>query len=179
MDIHSTKGQHAHQAAQFMAESLGYRWRWAWFATPSDVDSAAARVDGCFVRYHPDRAITAIAECKARTQPRTFFDGVSVHPGHYILTEDKITHGLHASRTFGVPFLLLVYLIPDMAAHVFPISNAQGELLVDYVRDRTETRATVNGGTASRWNAYIPFDYAHVYDLQGERAEQIKATLPL
>lgn len=179
MDIHSERGQHAHAAAQYMAGELGHRWCWTWFPTPSERGKAAARADGCFVAYHPARSIQAVAECKARSQSRAFFDTVSTYPGHYVITEDKITHGRAASVALGVPFLLLAYLVPDMAAYVFPISNHDGELLVEYERARTPTKATVNGGKALRDNAYIPFEYARMYDLRSERAEQIAATFPL
>lgn len=161
-----------------MAHELGRRWYWRWFATPSERGHAGARLDGCFAKYHPDPTLTAIAECKARSKSRAFFDTVGTFPGQYILTADKITHGIHASVALGVPFLLLVYLIPDMAAYVFPITNHDGEVIVEYTIANTETRATVNGGSALRENAYIPFDYARRYDLRCDRAEEIARTLP-
>lgn len=176
LDIHTPRGQQAHRAAQYMAARLGDKWGMRWFATPSAEGKANARLDGMFVRYHPASEVTIVAECKVRSQSRAFFDTVSEFPGHYIISENKITHGLAASRTFGVPFFICAYLVPDMAAHVFPISNHAGELLLEYQRARTATRRTVNGGVAIGDNAYIPFAYAHVYDLQSETAQDIAAT---
>ena len=175
MDIHTPRGQLAHRAAQYMAEALGQRWRWSWFPTPSEPGREGARLDGCYVRYHPTAAVQAVVECKARGQPRQYFTASGTHPGCYLISADKITHGVAASTALGVPFVLMVYLVPDQMAHIFPITNHRGEVLVTYDTAATVTQATTNGGSAVRENAFIPFDYARPYSLASAQAEAIAA----
>ena len=75
--------------------------------------------------------------------------------GGYLISNDKLSHGQQLSYMMNMPFFVIVNLIYENKLLVWKITDAQGNFLDSFPRRRTKTRATVNGGTAERLNAFL------------------------
>jgi len=75
----------------------------------------------------------------------------------YLITADKITNGVKLASLLVVPFYIFACLNIDDIIIGFRVWDK--EYLFPYEVKRTETQETINGGTAIRDNAYIPFKY--------------------
>lgn len=73
--------------------------------------------------------------------------------GSYLVTFDKLVKGRVLSAALCVPYVLIVGL-KDRIVY-WTVTDAKGEWLVPLATRRTKTRATVNGGSAVRMNAYL------------------------
>lgn len=78
--------------------------------------------------------------------------------GGYLITERKLRLGAMAASTYCVPFYVIVNLINEGVILVWQITNNKGIFVEDHPTARTETRSTVNGGTANRVNAFLQMD---------------------
>ena len=110
---------------------------------------APAIVDAVLER---DGELVAVAETKCREltreQLRRFRD-------EWLITWAKVDAARGLAQAFGVPLLGLLYLVPDDTLLVVRVANADGTLARAVRIEATVTQATVNGGTATRNNAYI------------------------
>lgn len=78
--------------------------------------------------------------------------------GGYLITERKLKFGATASAMYSVPFFVVVSLMAEGVILVWQITNNRGIFVEPYVKKKTETRATVNGGVAYRDNAFLSMD---------------------
>ena len=154
----SPRGQAANAAAQGMAEALAEAWGMTWAPTPLD---APALVDGVFLRQG---VLAAVAECKVRQHGR---EAMRQWGDEYLITAQKLEEGRRAARLLAVPFLLCVLLTPDRTADWWRVAHSDGTWALPFAQRVTATQRTVNGGSATRTNAFLPFAEARSLLLQG------------
>jgi len=122
--------------------------------TPKD---RPARVDGIAV---VDGTIKAVYEIKCRkmTLDKLTFD----YKSEWLITADKIMACIDVARGLQVPFLGILYLVPDKKLlHKTIWRPHEGIVAAMKVRD-TETMKTINGGVITRQNAFIDMSDATV-----------------
>lgn len=131
----------------------------AWDASLVETgDGAAALVDALFVR---GGVLVGLAEIKCRTLTLARLETF----GDYLVTEQKLLAGAALSVALRVPFVLAVRL--EDAIVWWRITDGRGRRELVWQTCRTETRATCNGGSAVRQNAYLPL------------GEMVRLTTPL
>ena len=110
-----------------------------------------AKVDGIIVK---NNQVSGIFESKCRNlslmQLRDF--------GSWLITLDKIMDGKQLSEMLRVPYIGFLYLIKDKIIMYWKITDKYGDFTFDFEVKKTKTQKTINGGTACRVNAYLPFD---------------------
>jgi len=116
--------------------------------TPKHRPSA---VDGVFMRQG---ALSAVVEVKTRNLTREKLR--NEYEDKWLITADKVDAGRTLSRLLRVPFVGLLYLIPDETLLVLRITDSMGQWVVDFDRRKTVTRKTINGGEVERMNAFLP-----------------------
>lgn len=104
--------------------------------------------------------MTGVAEIKSRSTAgdKPLTREYLKDNGGYLITERKLKFGAMASSIYNVPFFVIVSLMAEGVILVWQITNNKGIFVESYVTKKTETRATVNGGTAFRTNAFLPMD---------------------
>jgi hypothetical protein len=101
--------------------------------------------------------LQAIVEIKCRNMTEKQFR--NTHQAEWLVTHDKILRCAAAAKIIGVPLSGWLYLVPDKVLLMRRLADAEGNI-VDMRLDRTTTQATVNGGSATRVNAYIDMSKA-------------------
>jgi hypothetical protein len=122
--------------------------------TPKD---RPASVDGILTTR--DDRIVAVVEQKSRD---TTLRQLAAWDCEWLVTQSKIDKGRDLAMHLCVPFLGFLYLIPDDALVVRRIANENGSWAATIRTEATRTRATVNGGSIIRENAYIDMTGASV-----------------
>lgn len=110
-----------------------------------------AEVDGVFMRQG---ALSAVAEVKTRNLTREKLR--NEYDDKWLVTADKVDAGRTVSRLLRVPFVGLLYLIPDDLLLVLTITDSTGHWAFDFERRKTITKRTINGGEVERMNAFLP-----------------------
>jgi hypothetical protein len=78
--------------------------------------------------------------------------------GGYLITAEKLKFGALASSMYKVPFYVIVSLMEENVILVWQITTSTGDYTEKFETKQTPTRATVNGGTAFRTNAFLKMD---------------------
>lgn len=147
MDILTPKGQetlkHEREAIRLFTENFR---DFGFVETPKD---RPADIDGFITKG----AIVSGVEVKCRNM--TAYALKTVHNNRWLITADKLDRGIAICRSLGVDFRGFLYLVPDRILYIVPIWHYEKGFVADVEIDRTETQATVNGGTALRLNAYV------------------------
>jgi hypothetical protein len=117
----------------------------AWHATV--MHAAPPRtIDALFAH---DAYLYRVAEIKTRDMT---WDDLQRF-GSYLVTFDKLLAGRDLGVRLQVEYVLVVGLLD--ATVWWPITDAKGAWTADLRVQQTETRATCNGGSAVRANAYV------------------------
>ena len=119
--------------------------------------SKAARVDAVWIRQ---RQCIACSEHKVRTASRALIEQWG---GTYLITAQKLTDGVSASKVLGVPFWVVALLLPDAMAYAWQITDPKGEIISPWEEAVSTTQATCEGGFAARMNAFVPFAHAESF----------------
>lgn len=85
----------------------------------------------------------------------------------YLITAQKLVEGRRISRALGVSFYVVIVLLPDAMAYAWRITDAAGEPQFTWEERTSATQDTVEGGTAVRINAYLPFSRAISFTVRG------------
>jgi len=118
--------------------------------TPAAIDGFFCLLDGT----HIDCAV----EVKTRNMTK---DILHNHFGNtWLVTYEKILRGQQVSDLLCVPFVGMLYLIPDKILYTLKITDELGKFVIDFGVDNTRTQETINGGVAWRTNAYLPMETA-------------------
>jgi|TARA_Y100000356_G_scaffold66671_1_gene54777 hypothetical protein len=122
----------------------------------TDKHSPAA-IDG-IMYLHRDGIMTAAVEVKCRnmTHEQLFGD----YGGEWLVANSKIEKGRSVSYFLSVPFVGMLYLIPEKTIYTLPITDKQGNYIVEFDVRETTTKATINGGKVKQPNAFLPMDKA-------------------
>lgn len=118
------------------------RYRWKIITTPR-----FAFIDGV---ASINNQMTHIIEFKSRNESMQSIQEF----GTYLISYDKIEHGIQMSKMLSVPFILLVYLIKDQTLIGIEIGNQYGITAPMEVKE-TRTQKTIDGGEVIRRNAFI------------------------
>lgn len=106
--------------------------------------------------------MTAVGVCEIRSRLHAGTVPVTLeylkNNGGYLITMRKVQDGINLSKLMQVPYYVLVYLIHEDRILVWKISDSGGNPLERISTRTTQTRKTVNGGTAVRENAYLSVD---------------------
>jgi hypothetical protein len=138
---------------QCILESMGY--------TFINMATDDAFSDAIIARKKEDRLIIAgVCEIKTRVFANDTHLTVKYLKanGGYLITYDKISHGVETSSMLSVPFFLIVRLVHENVILIWKISDDQGVFEFDFEKRVTTTKGTCNGGTAKRLNAYLPVE---------------------
>lgn len=147
MDILTPKGEETLRQELRAVELLQKKFPVQYVHTPKN---KPASVDAVLVK---DSEIVAVVETKCRQM--TLFDLTHKFEGDWLITWDKVVAARDVALSLRVPFVGLLYLVPDDLLLVQKITDPDGEWTVGMRIKETATQRTVNGGTAVRYNAYI------------------------
>lgn len=101
--------------------------------------------------------LQAIVEIKCRQMTEQHFR--QNFKAEWLITLDKVTRCAAAAKLIGVPLSGWLYLVPDKVLLMRRLADSDGNI-IDMRHETTTTQATVNGGTATRLNAYIDMSNA-------------------
>jgi hypothetical protein len=111
----------------------------------ADIDAVLIKVD--------TKSIVAIIETKCRQfNMQTLLNEFG---NEWLITQAKVDKCQFLSRSLKVTTYGFLYLVPDDVLLAIRIVDNCGNILPKIRTAKTETQATVNGGTALRVNAYI------------------------
>lgn len=110
-----------------------------------------AAVDGVFMKQG---ALSAVTEVKTRNLTREKLR--NEFEDKWLITADKVDDGRALSRLLRIPFVGLLYLIPDDLLLVLTITDSTGQWSFEFERRKTPTQKTINGGEVERINAFLP-----------------------
>lgn len=138
------------RAASLFESATGCRY----ISTPKD---EPALVDAVLMKGDQ---LVAVVETKCRDIDRKTFEGP--FDNEWLITFEKVVRSRDIANALGVPLVGFLYLVKDDVLLVKRLSNPDGSV-VPFRVETTETQATVNGGTATRGNAFIRMNGAKVY----------------
>jgi len=125
--------------------------------TPADVDAIMSMND----------VLKAVAQTSCRQI--TLGDMQYNFRNEWLLTFEKLLKGRRMAMGLQVEYWGLIYLVPDAVLLRVKMFTPQQGWLVKFRIEKTMTRATVNGGTAIRDNAFIDVSGADIMDMWGRR----------
>lgn len=104
--------------------------------------------------------ITGLAEIKSRKTAgeKPLTKQYLQENGGYLITAEKLKFGALASSMYKVPFYVIVSLMEENVILVWQITTSTGDYTEKFETKQTPTRATVNGGSAFRTNAFLKMD---------------------
>jgi hypothetical protein len=147
LDIDTPAGRetlaHERRAADIFRQHTGLDYAGSPKASPALLDGVAVgRGELCYG-----------LETKARRV--THDDLMRTYHARWLLSYNKLTAAQRFSSVMHVPVLGLLYLVPDDVLLIVRLTHPDASLAVRFWFERTETKASVNGGLALRENAYI------------------------
>jgi hypothetical protein len=162
MDILTPKGQQTARdeqaAAAIFEKATGCRY----VGTPKD---QPAKVDAVVVG--PSGEIVAVVETKCRYK----LSRNALRQGwndEWLVTMEKLDEGREAARLLAVPLYGFLYLVDEQLLLTKLIADPSGQYCCKLRVDQTETQATVNGGKATRANAFVDMSDAREWSLTKE-----------
>lgn len=142
---------------QCILESLGYI-----FVTMS-TDSAFA---DAIIAKREGEVLKMVGICEIKTRLMANEKPLTIsylkENGGYLVTYDKLSHGVEASGMLSVPFFLIVRLVHENVIMIWKVSDENGVFEFDFEKKITKTRETCNGGQIKRLNAYLPVEKSTV-----------------
>ena len=108
-----------------------------------------------------DGEIRGVVEVKTRNMTRAKMR--DVFKDTWLLSMDKLEAGKAASMILQVPFVGILYLLPEKITLMLTITDERGNWLFDFEKKKTITMENVNGGEVERLNAFLPLKTAKEY----------------
>lgn len=161
LDINTPKGQETLKQERRAAEIIEKMWPgMAYIHTPKD---QPACIDALLVWKNVVRAV-ALTSCRNFDLGclRTTFNA------EWLLTFEKIIGAQRMAQAMCVKCWGLLYLVPNDVVLRVELFSPAGGWLTKFRVEKTETQATVNGGTAVRDNAFIDMSFASVLRGDGD-----------
>ena len=158
MDILTTKGQETlKDVARAKAIFLYNHDDYYYFETPPDQPSD---IDAVIVK---DQIVQALAEVKCRYDcDLSKFQ--NEYENRWLITNDKIERGKTLAKAMRVPLLGLLYIVQSDILLVQKICDRDGMYIPDIQVRMTDTQRSINGGSASRENAFIDMSKARKFE---------------
>lgn len=156
LDVNTPRGQQSvadeQRAAQlFMGKFAGY----SYLQTPKD---QPADVDAILTLGNEMRQVVE-TKCRYDCDLDKF---LGAYGGQWLVTYDKIVRSMAVAKALKVGLMGFVYLVPSKTLLVQRITDAAGNFLVPFEVKMTQTKATTNGGLATRANAFVDMTNALV-----------------
>ena len=149
MDINTKRGQSSLNYERDAIEKFSLiHPEYRFIETPKDRPAA---VDGVFMK---GGVLHSVLEVKVRNLTRAMlrdsFDDT------WLVTMDKGEAGRVLSRLLRIPFVGMLYLLPEERLLTLRITDEKGEWALDFDTKETVTQKCINGGEATRLNAFLP-----------------------
>jgi hypothetical protein len=149
LDVLTPRGQRTladEAAAVAIWESQMPGWKYA--PTRKETDAV---VDAVLLE---NSIVSAIAETKCRYGVT---EATLLGPwrGEWLITHSKILRLCEVAKALRVPLFGFLYLVDEKVLLTERIADSRGQIVVQMRTDTTETQETVNGGTATRVNAFV------------------------
>ena len=157
MDINTKRGQSSLNYERDAIEKFSLiHPEYRFIETPKDRPAA---VDGVFMK---GGVLHSALEVKVRDVTRermriTFRDT-------WLVTMDKVEAGRVLSRLLRIPFVGMLYLLPEKRLLTLMITDDKGEWAFDFETRETTTQKCINGGQAVRLNAFLPLATAREHE---------------
>ena len=105
---------------------------------------------------YKDEKLIAIGEAKCRDMTEA---ALKSYGNTWLITNDKIIACLETAKKKEVPFIGLLYLVPDAVICLLKISDERGKPVIEYEVRESWTQTTVNNlNKIKRANAYFPME---------------------
>ena len=149
MDINTKRGQSSLNYERDAIEKFSLiQPEYRFIETPKDRPAA---VDGVFMK---GGVLHSVLEVKVRNMTRAklrnSFDDT------WLVTMDKVEAGRVLSRLLRIPFVGMLYLLPEERLLTLRITDEKGLWALDFDTKETVTQKCINGGEATRLNAFLP-----------------------
>ena len=157
MDINTKRGQSSLNYERDAIEKFSLiHPEYRFIETPKDRPAA---VDGVFMK---GGVLHSALEVKVRDVTRermriTFRD-------NWLVTMEKVEKGRTLSALLGIPFVGMLYLLPEKRLLTLMITDDKGEWAFDFETRETTTQKCINGGEAVRLNAFLPLATAREHE---------------
>jgi hypothetical protein len=126
----------------------------SWGVVVHETNKSGGKVfDGYMFR---DDDLVAIYECKNRN---VSYEQLKQW-GSWLVTWKKLKDCQRVAKKYNVDFIGFLGVEKSDIILYWHICNKHGEFLFDFDVKETETQATINGGKATRYNAFLPLEYA-------------------
>lgn len=149
LDINTPKGQETLEHEQIMLDMILEQHPDRFKSVIQTPKLKDAKYDGIFVNHRNEISAVFESKCRDLTYKKL------VQHETWLITHEKLVHCAEASKLTRVPFIGLLYLIPDKMCLMWKITDDNGNFLFSLNEKVTETRANVNGGKANRNNAFL------------------------
>lgn len=158
LDIHTPLGADA-IAQEELAIEIFHRYQASHGYTFKHTDKTKPVLfDGYIMNGETVRAIVE-SKCRYDTDYQEFRDR---RKNVWLITESKLLRCCEIAASMNVPLYGFLYFVKCKTLLVMELADRRGRPR-EYKRAKTESKATINGGTASRWNALINMDNARVW----------------
>ena len=118
-----------------------------------------AAADGVFMKQ---AVLHSVVEVKARNMTRKLL--LMHFHDKWLVTMEKVEQGRTLSALLGVPFVGMLYLLPEKRLLTLMITDDKGEWEFDFETRETTTQRCINGGEAVRLNAFLPLATAKEHE---------------
>ena len=157
MDIETKRGQKSLEYEREAIEKVSRSHpEYRFIETPKKMPAA---VDGVFMK---GGELNSVVEVKVRNMTRKqllmhFHD-------KWLVTMEKVEKGRTLSALLGIPFVGMLYLLPEKRLLTLMITDDKGEWAFDFETRETTTQKCINGGEAVRLNAFLPLATAKEHE---------------
>lgn len=162
LDVLSPRGQVSVADEERMAVSLERIYSFKYLTTPKDQPSVA---DGMLLS---DSAIFAVVETKCRydiPNAKDFYEGM--YSGEWLVTFDKYMRNCELARMLCITLVGIIVLPKSNEWIIKRLFCGSTNTHLTTIRlETTKTKATINGGTALRTNAFIDMRGAKINKLE-------------
>jgi hypothetical protein len=162
MDILTPKGQRTACDERVAAEIFRVCTGCSYVHTPKD---KPAKVDAVIVSQVGQMVGVVETKCRYGLTRQQLRHGWN---DEWLVTMEKLDEGREAARLLGVPLFGFLFLVEEARLLTKVIASPEGQYCCKLRVDQTETQATVNGGKATRANAFVDMSDAKEWTLTKE-----------
>jgi hypothetical protein len=150
---------HEKETTEWLTENTDFYW-----APIDPIGSFYCPIDGFIgTQFEDGTKITAAYELKCRNLSLQDFN--DNYGNYWLVSYSKIEHARTLTKTLGIPFIVAVRLIKDDKIMLKQLWDGRGNLTCEMTVSQTTTKKNVNGGSATRPNAFIRMDDCEILDM--------------